>query len=1010
MTPFSSFLEEHIELSSLRRAIAEAKRRPETDCVAALIDEATLAPELSAQATKTARFLASQQRKRAGSSGVEAIMQRFSLSSPEGLALMRLAEAILRIPDAATKDALIRDQVGDNDWQSFVGREQPLTVNAAALAMTAAARLHRDPTGLLARGSAPFIRLGIERAIGRMGGQFVLGQTIAQALQSSREPETRGYTYSYDMLGEAALTAEDAARYFDDYSAAIDAIGNQAQGASLYARPGISIKLSALHPRYARAQKARVMGELLPRLKSLAAQARHHDIGLNIDAEESDRLDLSLDLLEALCHMPELARWNGIGFVVQAYGKRASHVVDYLIELARQTKHRLMVRLVKGAYWDTEIKRTQVEGVDDFPVFTRKCHTDVSYLACARRLLAAKEEIYPQFATHNAHTIAAIHAMAGPHQPGKYEFQCLHGMGQAVYGPVIDPAGLATPCRIYAPVGAHRALLCYLVRRLLENGANSSFVNQAANPEISLDELIRDPVSLARKVSPLGAPHADIRLPEKIFGPSRRNSQGLDLTDECMLETLDKSLRETDHTYISRPLIAHYDASGDATRPVINPADHRDIVGQVTYASDAAIEKALGNADQEATWSKMTPAARRDILDKCADALEAHMIELIALLVREAGKTYANAVGEVREAVDFLRYYGAQVATKDSEATITPLGIILCISPWNFPLAIFTGQIAASLAAGNAVIAKPAEETPLIAAMAVRLFHESGVPLPALQLLPGDGDVGAALVADKRIDGVMFTGSTKVGKLISGVLLGRRGRTGQPVSFIAETGGQNAMLVDSSSLPEQAVTDIIASAFDSAGQRCSALRVLLVQDDCAEHVIDMLKGALDEISVGDPSQLSTDIGPVISEEAKSRIEDHIAAMRDAGRVIWQPKNGLVQQAGWFVPPTIIEVGRVADIGQEVFGPVLHVRRFERQELSSVIDAVNATGYALTFGIQSRVKSTIQHATSRSHAGNIYVNRNIIGATVGSQPFGGRAFPARGRRRGAAPRATARPVR
>ncbi|XAO71159.1 MAG: proline dehydrogenase family protein [Acetobacteraceae bacterium] len=525
------------------------------------------------------------------------------------------------------------------------------------------------------------------------------------------------------------------------------------------------------------------MGELLPRLKALAAQARRHNIDLNIDVEESDRLDLSLDLLEALCHMPELARWNGIGFVVQAYGKRASHVVDYLIELARQTKHRLMVRLVKGAYWDTEIKRTQVEGVDDFPVFTRKCHTDVSYLACACRLLAAKEEIYPQ---------------------------------------------LATPCRIYAPVGAHRALLCYLVRRLLENGANSSFVNQAANPEISLDELIRDPVSLARKVSPLGAPHADIRPPEKIFGPSRRNSHGLDLTDECMLETLDKSLREIERAYDSRPLIAHFDASGDATRHVINPADHRDIVGQVTYASDAAMEKALENADQEETWRNMTPAARRDILDKCADALETHMIELIALLVREVGKTYANAVGEVREAVDFLRYYGAQVAMKDSEATITPLGIILCISPWNFPLAIFTGQIAASLAAGNAVIAKPAEETPLIAAIAVRLFHESGVPVPALQLLPGDSDVGAALVADKRIDGVMFTGSTKVGKLISGVLLGRRGRTGQSVSFIAETGGQNAVLVDSSSLPEQAVTDIIASAFDSAGQRCSALRVLLV--------------------------------------------------------------------------------------------------------------------------------------------------------------------------------------
>ncbi|WP_029604014.1 bifunctional proline dehydrogenase/L-glutamate gamma-semialdehyde dehydrogenase PutA [Kozakia baliensis] len=1001
MNPFADFLASHPLSCATREAISRAKRLPEAECMAPLIEKATLPEQIAARAEETATHLATYLRENGENNGVETMMQAFPLGSEEGTALMCLAEGLLRIPDAATRDALIRDQIGRNEWGRHTGRDKPLFVNAAAWAMSMAGKLNNDPSGLrglAAWSGAPFIRRGVDRAIRMMGQQFVLGETIGQALRHSRKREEQGFTYSYDMLGEAAITATDATRFRNDYTHALEALGKHAHAASLYERPGLSIKLSALHPRYARAQRGRVMAELLPILSTLAVRARALNIGLNIDAEESERLDLSLDLLEALCELPELAGWNGIGFVVQAYGKRALPVIEHLIALAERTHHRLMVRLVKGAYWDSEIKRAQVEGQSDFPVFTRKHHTDVSYIACARRMLEAEEQIFPQFATHNARTIATIHAMAGTYSLGKYEFQCLHGMGETIFSPVVSQAGLGVPCRIYAPVGTYETLLSYLVRRLLENGANSSFVNQAADKTIAIATLVADPLKKVRAAERPGAPNPKILPPPALFGASRRNARGTDLSDEPTLRRLDAALRESPHLYRTAPSTSHTNSSR-RYYPIYNPSHREDRVGEVALSSHHDIEAALSSALADRDWPGMPPEQRAEILEKAADRLEAQEYDLIALLVREAGKSYPNAIGEIREAVDFLRYYAAQIRCEFDAQRYQPLGVVLCISPWNFPLAIFLGQVSAALAAGNTVIAKPAEETPLIAALAVASLHEAGVPANALHLLPGDGEVGAALVADERVQGVMFTGSSNVAKAISRILHGRLGPNGQPVPFIAETGGQNAMIVDSSALAEQAVTDILASAFDSAGQRCSALRVLLVQEDCADHVLDMLCGAMRELRLGNPAKLETDIGPVISAEAQANIEDHIDRMRRAGRKIWHTELSPDCAHGHFVPPTLIEIGRVADIGGEVFGPVLHVRRFARAELDGVIDAVNATGYGLTFGVHSRVRSTIERARTRADAGNIYINRNIIGAAVGSQPFGGKGLSGTGPKAG-----------
>jgi RHH-type proline utilization regulon transcriptional repressor/proline dehydrogenase/delta 1-pyrroline-5-carboxylate dehydrogenase len=891
------------------------------------------------------------------------------------VALMCLAEALLRIPDRATRDALIRDKISKGDWQSHAGRSASVFVNAATWGLLITGKLvaTNSEVGLagalarlIARGGEPVVRTGVDIAMRMLGEQFVTGRTIAEALANSRRLEARGFSYSYDMLGEAALTAGDASRYYREYEQAIHAIGVGAGDRGLYAGPGISIKLSALHPRYSRAQRERVIAELLPRLRTLAVLARRYDIGLNIDAEEADRLDVSLDLLEALCFDPRLAGWNGVGFVVQAYQKRAPFVIDFLIDIARRSGRRLMIRLVKGAYWDSEIKRAQVDGLEGFPVFTRKVHTDVCYIACARKLLAAPAEVFPQFATHNAYTTAIIHGMAGDNfRVGQYEFQCLHGMGEPLYEEIVGPDNLDRPCRIYAPVGSHETLLAYLVRRLLENGANSSFVNRIRDPSVSLEELVADPVAQVASGQPIGAPHPRIALPRALFGVERANSAGIDLANEQSLAALAGAVsgsREWD----AAPMLAGGETRGPQ-KEVRNPADRRDVVGRVTEADMAQVDQAIASADARG-WAETAPETRAARLLDAADLMETRMPALIGLIVREAGKTFPSAIGEVREAVDFLRYYGAQLRDHYPAGSHTPLGIVACISPWNFPLSIFTGQVAAALAAGNAVLAKPAEETPLIAAQVVAILREAGVPAGAVQLLPGDGEVGARLVADPRVQGVVFTGSSEVARLIQRQLAGRLTADGSPVPLIAETGGQNALVVDSSALVEQVVTDVLTSAFDSAGQRCSALRVLCLQEDVAERVMAMLKGALAELTVGNPDRLGTDVGPVVTAEARDRILEHIEAMRARGRAVHQCPLSPHAAHGTFVPPTIVEIESLSELKGEVFGPVLHVLRVPRDRLEVTVEAVNATGYGLTFGVHSRIDETIARVTDPQRSG------------------------------------------
>jgi RHH-type proline utilization regulon transcriptional repressor/proline dehydrogenase/delta 1-pyrroline-5-carboxylate dehydrogenase len=1007
---FGEFSRAIISQGELRSRITAAYRRLEPECLPPLIEAATLPATAASAARETARHLVETLRAKQKGGGVEGLVREYALSSEEGVALMCLAEALLRIPDNATRDALIRDKIGCGEWRSHIGHSPSLFVNAATwglvvtgkLSATAREKLLSNAlVRLVARGGEPLIRKGVDLAMRMMGEQFVTGQTITKALARARKMEARGFRYSYDMLGEAAITAADAARHFAAYEKAIHAIGAAAQGGGVYEGPGISIKLSALHPRYSRAQRGRTLGELLPRLKALTLLARHYDIGLNIDAEEADRLELSLDLLEPLCLDPELKGWNGIGFVVQAYQKRAPFVLDFIVDLARRSRHRLMIRLVKGAYWDSEIKRAQVDGLDGFPVFTRKTYTDVSYIACAKQLLGAPDAVYPQFATHNALTLATIHAMAGAkYYPGQYEFQCLHGMGEALYEEVIGRSKLNRPCRIYAPVGTHETLLAYLVRRLLENGANSSFVNRIADPAISIEALVADPVAEAATIRPIGAPHEKIALPRDLYGAERMNSAGLDLSNEQVLAALAAALpASSGPVHRTVPLLGDRPVEG-ALRATYNPADHRDQVGEVEEADAALVGDAFALAVEAArSWAAISPVERAACLDRAADLMEARMPALIGVIVREAGKSLPNAIGEVREAVDFLRYYGAQIRGSFSNETHCPLGPVVCISPWNFPLAIFTGQVAAALAAGNSVLAKPAEETPLIASLAVGILREAGVPSGAIQFVPGDGTIGAALVGDARGCGVMFTGSTEVARLIQRQLAQRLNPNGKPVPLIAETGGQNALIVDSSALAEQVVADVIQSAFDSAGQRCSALRVLCLQEDVAERILEMLKGALNEISVGNPDRLSTDVGPVITEAAKNAILAHVEAMRASGHIVEQlPLPGECRH-GTFVAPTLIEIGSLAELTREVFGPVLHVLRFRRDALDQLLDDINATGYALTFGLHTRIQETIERVIRRAAAGNIYVNRNLIGAVVGVQPFGGHGLSGTGPKAG-----------
>ncbi|EKM7177754.1 trifunctional transcriptional regulator/proline dehydrogenase/L-glutamate gamma-semialdehyde dehydrogenase [Cronobacter sakazakii] len=1025
--PFLEFAEQIQPQSVSRAAITAAWRRAETDAVPMLLEQARLPQPVAEKTHQLAWSLAEKLRNQKTASGragmVQSLLQEFSLSSQEGVALMCLAEALLRIPDKATRDALIRDKISNGNWQSHIGRSPSLFVNAATWGLLFTGRLvsthneaslSRSLNRIIGKSGEPLIRKGVDMAMRLMGEQFVTGETIAEALANARKLEEKGFRYSYDMLGEAALTAADAQAYMVSYQQAIHAIGKASNGRGIYEGPGISIKLSALHPRYSRAQYDRVMEELYPRLKSLTLLARQYDIGINIDAEEADRLEISLDLLEKLCFEPELAGWNGIGFVIQAYQKRCPFVIDYLIDLATRSRRRLMIRLVKGAYWDSEIKRAQMEGLEGYPVYTRKVYTDISYLACAKKLLAVPNLIYPQFATHNAHTLAAIYNLAGQnYYPGQYEFQCLHGMGEPLYEQVvgkISDGKLNRPCRIYAPVGTHETLLAYLVRRLLENGANTSFVNRIADNTLSLDDLVADPVSaveqLAAQEGRVGLPHPKIPLPQDLYGEGRVNSAGLDLANEHRLASLSSSLLNCAlQKWRALPMLENAVDDGELT-PVINPAEPRDIVGYAREATEAEVAQALESAVNNAPiWFATPPQERAAILERAAVLMEDQTQTLIGILVREAGKTFANAIAEVREAVDFLRYYAGQVRDDFDNETHRPLGPVVCISPWNFPLAIFTGQVAAALAAGNSVLAKPAEQTPLIAAQGIQILLEAGVPQGVVQLLPGRGEtVGAQLTGDPRVRGVMFTGSTEVATLLQRNIADRLDPQGRPTPLIAETGGLNAMIVDSSALTEQVVVDVVASAFDSAGQRCSALRVLCLQEEIADHTLTMLKGAMAECRMGNPGRLTTDIGPVIDADAKAGIERHIQAMRAKGRKVFQAArdNSLDArewQTGTFVMPTLIELESFDEMKKEVFGPVLHVVRYNRNNLAGLIEQINKAGYGLTLGVHTRIDETIAQVTGSAHVGNLYVNRNMVGAVVGVQPFGGEGLSGTGPKAG-----------
>ncbi|QAX29999.1 bifunctional proline dehydrogenase/L-glutamate gamma-semialdehyde dehydrogenase PutA [Leisingera sp. NJS204] len=913
---------------------------------------------------------------------MEVFLAEYGLSTDEGVALMCLAEALLRVPDADTIDALIEDKIAPSDWGKHLGKSTSSLVNASTWALMLTGKVldeDRSPIGAL-RGAIkrlgePVIRTAVSRAMKEMGRQFVLGETIESAMDRAAGMEAKGYTYSYDMLGEAARTEADAARYHLSYSKAISAIAAACNSDDIRKNPGISVKLSALHPRYELAQESSVMEHLVPRLKALALLAKAAKMGLNIDAEEADRLSLSLEVIGAVVSDPSLAGWDGFGVVVQAYGPRTGLAIDALHEMAEKYDRRFMVRLVKGAYWDTEIKQAQVEGVDGFPVFTNKALTDVSYISNARKLLGMTDRIYPQFATHNAHTVAAILHMAADKDNATYEFQRLHGMGETLHQMVLEQN--KTNCRIYAPVGAHRDLLAYLVRRLLENGANSSFVNQIVDENVSPDVVAADPFAAVADIS------RKIPTGPELYAPERPNSKGFDLGHAPTLAAIEKARAPwRTHQWQAGPLLAG-DARPETAKDVTNPAD-LSVTGTVSQCSPEDVELALALADP---WD--APAAERTaILNKAADLYEENFGELFAILAREAGKTIPDAVAELREAVDFLRYYAA----RNSDAP--PAGIFTCISPWNFPLAIFTGQVAAALAAGNAVLAKPADQTPLIAHRAVQLMHEAGVPRAAMQLVPGRGSVvGAAITSDPRVNGVAFTGSTATAMRIRKAMADNL-QPGAPL--IAETGGLNAMIVDSTALPEQTVQAVIESAFQSAGQRCSALRCLYLQEDIADTVLKMLKGAMDCLHLDDPWHLSTDSGPVIDEGARAGILAHVAKARAEGRVL---KEMRAPQGGTFVAPTMIEIPGIGALEEEIFGPVLHVVRFKSQQLDQVISDINATGYGLTFGLHTRIDDRVQHVCDRVHAGNIYVNRNQIGAIVGSQPFGGEGLSGTGPKAG-----------
>ena len=1004
-----------------REALRRAYRAEENALVAARLGEARLAPGEAGEAGAIARSLAKAVRAHQPA-GLDAFLHAYDLGSDEGIALMCLAEALLRIPDAHTADELIADKLTGPDWAEKLGRSRSTFVNAATFSLLLTGRVLDEANDradgwraalgrAVGRLGEPVIRTAVAQGMKILGRQFVFGRTIDEALKRAAPEQARGISHSFDMLGEAAKTHDDAARYARAYRQAIDAIAASAHG-GFKAAPGISVKLSALHPRYEWSHAAEARAAIVPVLRDLALTAAAADVHLTVDAEEADRLELSLDIIEEITADDAIFAngWNGFGLALQAYSKRAVPLVDWVVALARRHRRRLMVRLVKGAYWDSEIKAAQVAGLSDYPVFTRKVATDVSYLACARRMLAASDCLYSAFATHNANSIGAIKALAGP---TPFEFQRLHGMGEGLYDELarleVAIGEAVTPVRVYAPVGSHKELLAYLVRRLLENGANSSFVNRIADEDVPLDALVRDPVADLAALEPRRNPM--IPLPDAIFA-GRANSAGVDLSDPLVREPLVERLRALEgKAWTAAPTLAGSGAGGPgAVCDIVSPFDTSQTVGQVGLAAAADVEAmAAAAAAAQPAWDALGGIERAARLDAAADLFEGKQDQFYSLCIREAGKTLPDAVLEVREAVDFLRYYAAEARRLFAAPTVLPgptgelntlrlhgRGVFACISPWNFPLAILVGPIAAALAAGNAAIAKPAEQTPLIAALAIDLLHQAGIPRDIVLLAPGAGETGAALTAHRLIAGVAFTGSTDTARAINRALAARDGPI---VPLIAETGGQNAMIVDSSALPEQVTRDVVASSFQSAGQRCSALRVLFVQDDIADQMLAMIAGAMHALTIGDPRDLITDLGPVIDAEAKAALEAHIAVLAAEGRVRARLDLPAALAPGHFVAPIIAEIASLADLDREHFGPILHVIRWKSGELDRVVAAINTSGYGLTLGLQSRIDTTRDYIERHARVGNLYVNRNQIGAVVESQPFGGEGLSGTGPKAG-----------
>jgi RHH-type proline utilization regulon transcriptional repressor/proline dehydrogenase/delta 1-pyrroline-5-carboxylate dehydrogenase len=977
------------------------------DIARTLLVAAARSSDAEARIDARARRMVEAIRARAGGlGGIEDFLHVYALSTKEGLALMVLAEALLRIPDAETADRLIEDKLKAGDWTHHESRSASLLVSASAWTLGLTARvIHpgETPEGivetLIKRLGLPAVRAATRQAMRLLGSHFVLGQTIQEAL--SRAGSHREFLYSFDMLGEAARTGADADRYFESYANAIDEIGKTAGNESLPKRPGISVKLSALHPRYEPLSRDRVLDDLVPKLLELAQLAKQHELNFTVDAEEADRLELSLGVIGAVLRDSSIAGWDGFGLAIQAYQKRAPAVIDWTAEAAETLDRRLMVRLVKGAYWDTEVKRAQERGLPDYPVFTRKAMTDLCYLDCMRKLLAARPRLYPQFATHNALTVACVIEDAG--STGGYEFQRLHGMGEALYDALLDDLPDIT-CRVYAPVGGYSDLLAYLVRRLLENGANSSFVSVAADPAVPIETILRRPQSWIVDAS--HARHSHIPLPRDLFGTARRNSVGIEFGDRASLETLLGEIHAASQVTGAKSLIDGVAVAG-RERPIISPIDGQPI-GTVQESDEAIVAAAFSGAHAAfRPWNATPVADRARALARVGDLIEQNRGRLTALLQVEGGKTIDDCVSEVREAVDYCRYYASEARRalapkpmpgptgESNELRMQGRGIFICISPWNFPLAIFTGQVAGALAAGNCVVAKPAEQTPLIAFEAVKLFHAAGVPVGALQLVLGDGKIGAMLTADRRVAGVAFTGSTEVARVINRALAAKDG----PIPpLIAETGGINAMIVDATALPEQVTDDVIVSAFRSAGQRCSALRLLCVQDDIADRVFEMVAGAARELKLGDPRDPATQIGPVIDSEAKGKLDRWIARAESRGAVLFRLEAGSPER-GTYVAPAIVEIDSARELKEEVFGPVLHVVRWREDALDQLLEDIAGNGTALTLGIHSRIDATVAYIAKRLPHGNVYVNRNMIGAVVGSQPFGGSGLSGTGPKAG-----------